>query len=193
MLRPTRRRLAAGLLALAFAGTAAADARGELHAAFLKNMAATSYRATMTDLNTGKQLSTVEFQAPDRYRISVAGGPTSVIANGNMYLQVSGHAMTVPLPQGFLANYRSDAAWKQIENDTRILDGGPGMVGAEPAHKYHWVSSGQHSSAGDAWVGIASGRVIQVETANKAASKTGAVRLRYSDFDSSAIRIAPPK
>jgi hypothetical protein len=63
-------------------------------------MSAKTYRATMTDLATGKQFSTVEFQAPDRYRVSVGGGPTSVIAGGNMYMQVNGQTMKVPLQPG---------------------------------------------------------------------------------------------
>jgi outer membrane lipoprotein-sorting protein len=189
---PTAARICAGLLALAFAGNAAADARSELHAAFQKNMAAKSYRATMTDLATGKQMSTVEFRAPDRYRIKVEGGPSSVIANGNMYLQVNGQAMKMPLKPGMLEQFRSDAAWKQMEKETLIKDAGPGTVGAQPAHKYHWISSGKHASSGDVWVGVPSGRVIQVET-SKDGSKKGAVRVQYSDFDSATIQIAPPK
>lgn len=193
MFRPAACRLSVALLALAFAGGAAADARSDLHAAFLKNMAAKSYRASMTDLGTGKPVSTVEFQAPDRYRISVAGGPTSVIANGNMYMQVNGRSMSMPLPKGMLENYRSDAAWKNMESETLIRDAGPGMVGAEPARKFHWITSGKNASTGDAWVGVTSGRVIQVETASKPGAKATGVRVRYSDFDSPAIRISPPK
>jgi outer membrane lipoprotein-sorting protein len=189
---PTAARICAGLLALAFAGNAAADARSELHAAFHKNMAAKTNRATMTDLATGKQMSTVEFRAPDRYRIKVEGGPSSVIANGNMYLQVNGQAMKMPLKPGMLEQFRSDAAWKQMEKETLIKDAGPGTVGAQPAHKYHWISSGKHASSGDVWVGVPSGRVIQVET-SKDGSKKGAVRVQYSDFDSATIQIAPPK
>ena len=192
MFRPAATAISAGLIALAFAGNAAADARSALHAGFMKNMSAKTYRATMTDLSTGKQVSTVEFQAPDRYRIKVADGPETVIANGAMYMQVNGQSMKVPLQPGMMEQFRSDSAWKKMEQDTLITDAGAGTVGAEPARKYHWISSGKHASTGDAWVG-ASGYVIQVETAEKPGSKAGAVRVRYSDFGSAAIRIAPPK
>lgn len=193
MLRPALLPLAAGLLALTCAGTAAAaDARGELHAAFQKNLSAKTYRATMTDLKTGKQVSTVEFQAPDRFRISVAGGPTSVIAGGFMYMSANGRSMKVPLPAGMMENYRSDAAWKQMEKDTLIRAVGPGTVGAEPARKFHWITSGKSASTGDAWVSLKSGHVLQVETAPQPGSKAGAVRVRYSDFNSPAIRVSPP-
>jgi outer membrane lipoprotein-sorting protein len=179
------------LFALAFAGQAAADARADLHAAFQKNLSARTYRATMDDLATGKQFSTVEFQAPDRYRIQ-ASGTTTVIANGNMYLLINGKSMTVPMQPGMLEKFRSDAAWKQMEQDTQIQDAGLGVVGAEPAHKFHWINTGKHPSTGDAWVGVKSGYVIQIETAEKAGKK-GAVRVQYGDFNSSAISISPPK
>jgi outer membrane lipoprotein-sorting protein len=191
MIGPATTRIFAGLLALAFAGHAAADARSELHAAFQKNLAAKSYRATMTDLVTGKQFSTVEYQSPDRYRIQAAG-MSSVIAGGNMYMQVDGQPMKVPLKPGMLEKFRSDAAWKQMEKDTLIQDAGAGTVGAEPARKFHWITSGKHPSTGDVWVSAKSGYVVQVETSEKAGSKKGAVRVKYSDFNNAAIRIAPP-
>ena len=190
MTGPATARIFAAGLALAFAGQAAADARSDLHAAFQKNMSAHTYRATMTDLASGKQVSTVEFQAPDRYRIQ-ANGMTSVIAGGNMYLQVNGQPMKVPLQPGMMEKFRGDAAWKQMESETVIKDAGAGTVGAEAARKFHWISSGKHPSAGDVWVGVKSGYVLQVETADKGSSKKGAVRVRYGDFNS-AIRIDPP-
>jgi hypothetical protein len=198
MLRPLAGRLAAGLLALAafslaFAGPAAADARSDLRAAFKNNLAAKSYRATITDLATGKQVSSVEFQAPDRFRITPVGAPASVIADGKMHMQANGRAMSMPLPAGMLENLRSDSAWKQMDKDTLIRDAGLGAVAGEPARKYHWISSGKNASTGDAWVSLKSGRVIQVETAAQPGSKAGAVRVRYTDFDSAAIRINAPK
>ena len=191
MTGPATSRICAALLALAFAGNALADARADLHAAFQKNLSAKTYRATMTDLSTGKQVSTVEYQAPDRYRIQ-ANGMTSVIANGNMYMQVNGQSMKVPLPAGTMEKFRSDSAWKQMEKDTLISERAPGTVGAEPARKFHWITSGAHPSTGDVWVGVKSGYVLQVETTEAAGSKKGAVRVHYGDFNS-AISIAPPK
>src|SRR6478735_3349303 len=191
MTGPATSRICAALLALAFAGNALADARADLHAAFQKNLSAKTYRATMTDLSTGKQVSTVEYQAPDRYRIQ-ANGMTSVIANGNMYMQVNGQSMKVPLPAGTMEKFRSDSAWKQMEKDTLISERVPGTVGAEPARKFHWITSGAHPSTGDVWVGVKSGYVLQVETTEAAGSKKGAVRVHYGDFNS-AISIAPPK
>ena len=109
-----------------------------------------------------------------------------------MYMDVNGQHMKVPMKPGMLEQFRSDAAWKQMEKQTLIQDAGAGMVDAEPAHKFHWISSGEHPSTGDVWVSAASGHVIQVET-SKGGSKKGAVRVRYSDFDSAKIRIDAPK
>ena len=108
-------------------------------------------------------------------------------------MQVNGQSMKVPLQPGMLEKFRSDAAWKQMEKDTLIQAAGAGTVGTEPARKFHWITSGKHPSTGDVWVGLKSGHVIQVETAEKTGSKRGAVRVRYSDFGNAAISIAPPK
>ena len=193
MPRAATLRLSAGLIALALAGTAAADARSDLHAAFMKNLSAKTYRATMTDLASGRQVSTVEFQAPDRYRVTPTGAPASVIADGAMYLQINGKPMRVPLQPGMLEKVRSDAAWKQMEADTLLRELGPAMLGAQPARKFHWITSGKNASTGDVWVDVKSGHVVQVETAEKPGSKAGAVRVVYSAFDDPAIRIATPK
>lgn len=193
MLHPALRPLPVALLALSFAGPAAADARGDVHAAFLKNLSAKAYRSTITDLASGKPVATVEFQAPDRFRVAPANGPTTVIAGGKMYLNVNGRSLSMPLPAGMMEQYRSDAAWKRMESNTLIRDGGLGTVGAMPARKYHWVSSGKDATNGDVWVSVATGFVVQVQTAPNPGSKAGAVRVSYTDFNSPAIRIAPPK
>jgi hypothetical protein len=179
MSRAAAMRCFAGLIALACAGNAAADARSDLHAAFMKNLSAKTYRATMTDLGTGRQLSTVEFQAPDRYRVTATGAPASVIAEGAMYLQINGKSMRVPLQPGMLEKFRSDAAWKQMESNTLIRELGPALLGTEPARRFHWISSGKNASTGDVW--------------KEPGSKAGAVRVVYSAFDDPAIRIATPK
>ena len=69
------RRALVALLALAFAGVACADARQELHAAFARNVALKSFKATMVDLSSNKTVSVVEFQAPDRFRVTPTGMP----------------------------------------------------------------------------------------------------------------------
>ena len=65
------------LFALTFATAALADTRADLHSAFTRNLALKSFKATMVDLGSNHTVSTIEFQAPNRYRISPAGGPPS--------------------------------------------------------------------------------------------------------------------
>ena len=64
---------AAALATLALAGPVRADDRQDLHSAYRKMMALTRFKATMVDLSTGKTGMTMEYQAPDRYRITVPG------------------------------------------------------------------------------------------------------------------------
>jgi hypothetical protein len=94
--RPMSRRLRPLLLALlavsAFlpAVAALADDRQDLHAAYRKMMALTGFKATMVDLSTGKTAMTMEYQAPDRYRMTVPGQPPQLIIGDTMVLTMNG-------------------------------------------------------------------------------------------------------
>jgi hypothetical protein len=89
-----------------------------------------------------------------------------------------------------MEQFRSDAAWKQDGERDPDPGCGLGTVGAEPARKYHWISTRQ-APLQRRRVGRCAVRLrLQVETARAGAS--GAVRVRYSDFDSAAIQIATP-
>jgi outer membrane lipoprotein-sorting protein len=187
------RRALVALLALGFAATAAADTRQELHAALTRNLALKSFKATMTDLTSNRTMSIVEFRAPDRYRVSPAGQPPSLIIGDTMYLQREGRFMKIPLPKQMLGQYRNEAAIKELEKGMSVESLGPGTVGTEPALKYRWLNSGKQQSTSTAWIGVRSGLVLQVETSGKAAGRPFAMRVVYSDFNSPSIRIDPPK
>ncbi len=188
MLRP----ILLALLAFAVAAPALADGRQELHSAFSNNLKLKSYKATMTDLTTNKVMSTVEFQAPDRFRVAAAGQPPSVMIGDTMYLNAGGQMMKIPMPKNTLSQYRNEATLKELAGKMTVESLGPGTVGALPARKYRWKSAGKDASTTTAWVGIGSGHVLQVETAGKMAGKPYSMRVSYSDFNSPKIRIAPP-
>jgi len=187
------RRALVALLAFAFATCAWADARKELHAAFVQSLALKSFRATMTDLASHRAMSTVEFQAPDRYRITANGQAPSLLIGNTMYVNRNGRFMKIPLPKPMLGQYRNEAAIAELEKGSKVESLGPGMVGAEAARKYRFTTtSGQQAATSTAWVGVRSGNVLQIETSGKVAGKPYAMRVGYSDFNSPAIRISAP-
>lgn len=188
------RRTLLALFALAFAASVSADVRQELHSAFVKNLALKSFRATMVDLTSNRTLSTVEFQAPDRYRITAAGQAPSLIIGNTMYLNHQGQFMKIPLPKQMLGQYRNEAAIADLEKGLSVESLGPGLVGTEAARKYRFTTTADKKAAtSTAWIGVGSGNVLQVETSGQTAGKPYAMRVLYSDFNSHSIQINAPK
>jgi outer membrane lipoprotein-sorting protein len=186
-------RIAAAVLCLAFAGAALADPRQDLHTAYLKMQALKSYKATMVDQGSRKTVSVVEFQAPDRLRMTMDGGMTTIVVGDTMYMTVNGRSMVVPMPKGTLSKYRNEESLREIEKGALVTNEGPSMVGGQPAQTYRFstVSNGQPSSS-LVWVSLTTGLVLQVETLSNKGNKAARMRILYSDFNSPAIRISKP-
>ena len=194
-LRPALLLLAALLAAGVAPAGSAADPRQDLHKAFVHNLALKSYKATMTDLKSNRTASTVEFQAPNRYRITMSGQAVSVIIDDVMYMTHDGKTMKVPLPKGTIGQFRNEATIAELEKGARVTSIGPGLVGKEPAVKYGFATataSGGDQANSTAWISARSGHVLMVETAGKHGGRDYAMRVVYSDFDSPLIRITAP-
>ena len=74
------RRALFAILSLAFATAAIAGPKEDLHAAFTKFLAQTSFKGSIdSKMNNKPMHSTVEFQAPDRYRVTTDGRPSGII------------------------------------------------------------------------------------------------------------------
>jgi outer membrane lipoprotein-sorting protein len=187
------RRALAILLVFSFAASAWADGRQELHAAMLRNLSLKSFKASMVDLTRNRPVSTVEFQAPDRFRVTPGGMPPSLIIGDTMYMNHGGKTMKMTMPKGSLGKYRNEDAIADLEKGAVVESLGPGMVGAEPARRYRFTSgTDKMNSTSEVWVGLRSGLVLQVETSGKNAGRPFAMRATYSDFNSPTIRITAP-
>ena len=187
-------RLLVACLALGLVAPAAADPRQDLRKAYVSNLALKSYKATMIDMASNKTLSTIEFQAPDRYRVAAGGQAPSVIVGDTMYLNAGGQSIKVPLPKDTLGQLRNDKTISDLEKNISVESAGAGAVGGQPARKYRFRSStADQESSSTVWIGAASGHVLQVETSGKHGGKPYAMRMVYSDCNSPAIRINAPK
>jgi outer membrane lipoprotein-sorting protein len=187
----------AALATLALAGPVRADDRQDLHQAYRKMMSLTRFKATMVELPSGKTVMTMEYQAPDRYRMSMPGQPPQLIIGDTMVMTMNGQTMRVPMPKGSLPKMRNEDALREIEKGSLVTSEGMGAVGGQPARIYrHTTQVNGKPGQTLVWVGVASGLPLQVETRG-AGSKNGVrgkdVRLLYSDFNSPKIRIDAPK
>jgi outer membrane lipoprotein-sorting protein len=185
-------RLVLALTFLGFAATANAGAKEDLHATFSKFLAQTAFKGTTTATLGGRTIhSVVEFQAPDRYRISSEGRPPSVIIGGSMYVNINGRFMKMPMPMS-LAQYRDPNIVAQIESSLSVEDLGMDSVGGAPAHKYRYQLAGAHPSKVTIWVSVASGLPIQLQNAGQAMGKTLDTTINYSNYSDPTIKISAP-
>jgi hypothetical protein len=194
MIRSARPLLLGLVAVIAFGSVpgARADDRQDLHAAYRKMMSLTRFKATMVDLSTGKTGMIMEYQAPDRYRITVPGQLPQLIIGDTMILAMDGQTMRVPMPKGSLPKMRNEDALRELEKGSLVSAEGMGTVGAQPARIYrHTTQVNGKPAQALVWVGVASGLPLQAETRGAKDGKD--VRLLYSDFNSPKIRIDAPK
>jgi hypothetical protein len=177
-------------------GHAHADASADLKAAYGKFIQATSFRATMTDLNSGKVVNTIEFVAPDRYAITPAGtGMRQLIIGRTMHMDIGGRTMAIPLPaKADPSSYRNQKALDELAAGIAVTQRTDSTEAGEPAKVYHFVSSADGKPVESlTFVSKASGLPIQIQTNGGEGKGKFRYQIRYSDFNDPGIRIQAPK
>lgn len=181
------------LLALA-CPLALAAPKDELHDAFAKFLQAKSFRATTTDVKNGKPVSTVEFAAPDRYRVD-SDGRRNLIIGDSMYLDMDGQLMKVPVPGvgRMIAQYRDPQFLAEIEGGLVVQALGEETVDGEPAKVYAYRVTRPARADAKTWVSQKNGLPIQTESTGSLLGHVSTTRVRYSGFDDPSIRIDAPR
>lgn len=183
------RRLAL-VLALTVSANAWADAHDSMRQAFEKFLAVKSFRATVVDVAKGQQLSAMEYVAPDRYRMKTGQGPETIIVGDNAWMDMDGRLMKMPIPVGkIIAQYRNEALARA---DYAVSEVGADTVDGEPAHVYSYTVTQPVKAESKAWISDRSGLPLQIESRGSFMGVKSTTRVRYSDFDDPAIRIAAP-
>lgn len=179
--------------ALAVSGTAAASPKDALHDAFSKFLAAKSFRATVTDVKKGQQLSAMEFVAPDRYHMKTGDGPETFIIGDDGYMNVNGRMMKMPIPVGkIIGQYRNREFLHEMENGMSIDDLGSDMLDGEAAHVYHYIVTQPGKADCKTWISDATGMPIQIESQGSFMGVKSTTRVRYGNFNDPDIRIDAP-
>ncbi len=188
------RRTLFAVFALGFAGNVFAGAKEDLHAAFTKFLAQTAFRGANTSTMNGKTThATVEFQAPDRYRIASAGRPANVIIGDTMYIDMHGRNIKVAIPgETMITKYRDPRVLGQIESSMHAEDLGMDTVGGVAAHKYRYTITDPQPGTCMVWVSKASSLPIQIQTTGKAMGATVDTTIAYSSFSDPSIQISAP-
>lgn len=191
---PIVTRTLGGLLLALVCSVASAAPKDDLHAAFTKFMQMHSFRATVTDVAKGDQVSTMEYVAPDRYRMQAAAGPKQVIIGDAMYMDMDGKFTRVPIPGvgKLTARYRNPEFLKEVEGGMSVQALPDDSVDGEPAKVYAYTMTQPMKIAAKAWVSERSGLPIQVESSGSFMGHKSTTRIRYSGFNDPSIRIDAP-
>lgn len=181
-------------LALALVSPAHAGPKEDLHNAFTKFLAQASFRGTSTGVMSGKVVhSTIDFVAPDSYRVTSEGRPPSLIINGTMYLDIGGRSMKIPMGKETIAQYRNTSMLAEIEKGMQIDDLGMDPVDGQPAHKYRFTTAQPHASTSEIWISVKTGLPAQIHTTGRAMSKTVDTTIKYDHYNDPTIKISAPK
>jgi len=188
------RRFAIALFGLAVASPVLSAPKDDLHAAFVKFIAQTSFKGSADASMMGHKVhSTIEFQAPDRYRIAAEGRPPSVIIGNQMYLNIGGRSMKMAMPAGMsLAQYRDASVLAQLEHGLAVEDEGMDSIGGAPAHKYRYTVTQPRPSTSTIWIGASSGLPVQLRTTRPIDGKSVDTTISYSNYSDPAIKISAP-
>jgi hypothetical protein len=186
--------LVLGLLA---AGPASADARAQLHAAYVKFLAQPSFAARVQARLVGRDFETqVVFNAPDIYRVTTPGEPVRLIVGDTLLTTPPGTRGSTRVrlsPPGGYRLYRDPERLAQIERSATVDDLGPVTLGGVAAHRYRFRTKGDAPSTWIVWVGVASGLpMIQLE----ATSSSGHPLVRtitYTQYGDPSLELRLPK
>ncbi|WP_315387886.1 hypothetical protein [uncultured Stenotrophomonas sp.] len=159
---------------------AASQRFGQLH----------SFHATLHMQGPRTLEATMDFVAPDRYRLQTDEGVQTIIGD-TFFLQRAGEVRQVPVPPGLLAQWRSPLPADAVAADLSVEDLGDDRVGGEMARHYRV----RHASAAPDgllyWIG-AQGLPVRIERQGQTQGQAFKVTVDYSRFNDPTLRIDLP-
>ncbi len=180
------------LLASLVAPPAWAGAREEVNASMEKFMAARSYHASMTATGAHAMSNEVDYVAPGRYRMRMAGMGEQTIVGDTMYLNMHGKNTKVPLPKGTLSQWRDPARLAENAKTMTVTALGSEVLGGAPARKYRVDHSQPQPSTMTLWVG-SNGYPLRIVTSTRIQGKPMITTIVYSRYDDPALRVDVPR
>lgn len=154
-----------------------------------------SYHATM-QLDgggpRGAMRNEVDFVAPDRFRMTMAGMGTQTIVGDTMYVSVDGRSMQVPLPKGTLTQWRDPAKLDENAATMTVEAQGRDSVDGTPARKYLVHNTQPQPSDVTLWIGD-DDLPLQIQVSSDAQGHATTSTIRYSRFDDPSLKVDPPQ
>lgn len=149
-----------------------------------------SFHATLHMQGPRTLQASMEFVAPDRYRLQTDEGVQTIIGD-TFFLQRAGEVRQVPVPPGLLAQWRSPLPADATAADLQVEALGEDRVEGQPARRYRV----RHASAAPDgmlyWINAA-GLPVRIERQGQTQGKAFKVTVDYTRFDDPALHIAVP-
>lgn len=176
-------------ISLVLPGLAVAGDLEDVTAAMARMQKASSYHATMETRGSSSGHTTLDFVAPDRYRVSNDQMGEQLIIGNTMLLQVNGRSMRLPLPQGTLSQWRDPVRLAKDARDITVTGLGSDPVAGKPAKKYRLHARQAESAPVTVWIDSDGYPARIVSQSGAGATST----IDYSRFNDPGIRIAGPE
>ena len=134
--------------------------------------------------------ATMDFVAPDRYRLQTDEGVQTIIGD-TFFLQRAGEVRQVPVPPGMLAQWRSPLPADAVAADLNVEDLGDDRIAGASARRYRV----RHATAAPDgllyWIG-AQGVPVRIERQGQTQGQAFKVTVDYSRFNDDTLRIDVP-
>ena len=157
-------------------------------------MDASSYHVSMQMSGGPKGLmnNEVDFVAPDRFRMQMAGVGTQLIIGDTMYMSMQGRSMKVPMPKDTTRKWRDPGGFKEAEAGMTAEGMGSESVDGVNAQKYSVHYSVPTPTDSTLWI-AADGMPLQMRMNTDSKGTPMTMTMRYSRINDPTLSIDAPK
>ena len=158
-----------------------------------KLMDARSYHVSMKMSGGPKSMmaNEMDFVAPDRFRVQMAGVGTQTIIGDTMHMSMQGRSMKMPMPKDATKQWRDPESFKQAEAGMTAERLGSEAVDGISAQKYSVRQTMPTASEYTLWIGP-DGLPLQVRMNTDIDGAPSTMTMRYSRINDPTLSIDAP-
>ena len=152
---------------------------------------ARSFHAEMHLQGARETRDTLDFVAPDRYRLQMPIG-TQVIVGNVLYLQSQGRTEKLKLPEGMVAQWRDPMRVHESRGQLRVREAGVSQIDGVQARQYEVTNGPARAPVQFTyWIGP-DGLPLQLRHSGLSQQQPYTMTVRYSRFNDPSIVIDTP-
>lgn len=170
------------------------SAREAVIASMHKLMNASSYHVSM-QMSGGPNAmmsNELDFVAPDRFRVEMAGVGTQTIVGDTMYMSMQGRSMKMPMPKDTTKQWRDPGNFKEAEAGMTAERMGSESVDGISAQKFTVRQTVPTDTDYTLWIGT-DGMPLQMLIKTDINGVAGTMTMRYSRINDPTLTIDAPK